>query len=189
MQLAETKKYSVSTCEPGFADRLNNLLDGLSMRVHGRFTVIEKWCEISNSGARLLFKENRPPKQNTFELLIKQIYSENKRKFDHTKVTENDIAHYLLHGGRNPIPGTVEKTPSREKGDLDPLVMGNIYLTVANLAKDIGLDVFEDIERNQLKILYNKVTELHTERGIELDSTQMSELVKVLLKAAQSYLL
>lgn len=176
---------------PGFGERLQKTLDILGIKPHGRLTLLKMWTGFSSvASVRRIFLEDRPPKREAFDLLISELLSCAKQVRVATPLSQEAISTYLLFGGRNPFETTPSTPPAPAKAQgVDVLVEAKIIVRISDIAEQAGINIMRDIEERQRKQLISKVTDIVTNKKIELVSDQMTEVIKSLVNLAKARVL
>lgn len=176
MEIDNQELPSTKAFKPGFALRLDNILEALGVRYHGRMTRAAEWSGLSVAGARKIFNDDRPPKEKAFEKICNSIQSEAVKRGKH--VEQETISNYLLYGGRNPL---TQLQVSNSFKKLDLLGQASIHIALSDAGKSQGINIFTDITRTQLEYLLNKLSEIHIEKKIEFNSAEMRDIAASLL--------
>lgn len=177
----------------GFRSRLDALFDEVGIRQHGRGVQLAEWMGLSNSGARKMYLEDRPPgSDEAFRKLVLGF----QKAAENTGVVVSDtqIENFLLHAGPNPLKkakkGEIEKSGTRiHFSSLGAVTQAKIYMLIDDDGKKRGVNIFDEITSEQLEVLIEKISEIHISQNLDVNSSQMVEIVGALIKLARSNVL
>ncbi|OUR99260.1 hypothetical protein A9Q81_11850 [Gammaproteobacteria bacterium 42_54_T18] len=173
-------KLSTVICTAGFTGRLHALLDKLGLKERGRMPILATWSGLTSPGIRKSLENDKPPKPDSFALLLDSIYKEAHRKKGST-VSKYDIESYLLNGDSLPMPND----NTIEKKQIDAATEGKIYIAISKAGNDIGIDAFSELNKRQLEAAFSEIIKIHIEKKFAIESPEMKEAMKALLQLAK----
>ncbi len=176
----------------GFADRLNITLSYAGIGEYGKLTALARYSELTPSGVKLLFQNDRPPQHlHKFELmtgaLTEQIYS-----FSGRRIKLRQLQEYLLYNSKSPFSDfdTIPEIRSSELlEEFDTVYLGRIYIFMDEVAKENGISLFKDLESGAIKRIVDRVLLLFSEDSMDLKSDTTRELVKSMILLGKSGML
>lgn len=175
----------------GFTSRLDALFDELGIRQHGRGVQIAEWTGLSPSGARKMYSEDRPPGSSEALRKLVQGLQKAAERTGIKGVGESQIENFLLHAGPNPLKkAEIEKSVARKHfSSLGAVTQAKIYMLIDDDGKKRGVNIFDEITSEQLEVLIEKISEIHISQNLDVNSSQMVEIVGALIKLARSNVL
>lgn len=165
---------------PGFVQRLNEALEFAGYRVYGRLRVVASYADITDSGVRRIFTQDRPPRSENLERIVDGLIRDIKDARDVT-LDKDVLKNYLLFNKGTPI--WIEE---KNDGQMDPVFVGMAYSVVKHAGKNLGMDVIEHFDRSTLRKICEQVILYCKKRNIEpkSDNTELFDFVTSLLRVA-----
>ena len=173
-------KLTTVICTAGFTERLHAFLDELGLKERGRMPILAKWSNLTAPGIRKSLENDKPPKPDSFALLLDSLHKEAHRKKGCT-ISKHDIESYLLNGGSLPM----SKDNKIEKQQIDAATEGKIYIAISKAGNDIGIDAFSELNKRQLEAAFAEIIKIHIDKKFAIDSPEMKEAMKALLQLAK----
>ena len=174
----------------GFSSRLDALFDEIGIRPHGRGVLLAEWTGLSKSGARKMYLEDRPPSSD--EAFKKLVHGLRKaaEQIGRKGVNEAQIENYLLHDGQNPFNQAKQHSDARKHfSSLGAATQAKIYMLIDEDGKKRGENIFDELSSGQLELLVEKISEIHLTQNLDVNSSQMVEIVGALIKLARQNVL
>ncbi len=177
---------------PGFAARLETALPFSGIHEYGKLSALARFTDMSAAGVKLLFSHDRPPRHlNKFRMLTQGLV-EQIRSHSGRGIKQNQLSDFLLYNSRSPFTES-ERFPgisSREAfEEFDTVFLGRIYVFIDEVAKENGINMFQDLQPGMLKIIIDRVLLLFSEQKADLKSKSTKELVKSTILLGQAGML
>lgn len=180
----ELKAYSA-----GFSSRLDALFDLIGIRSHGRGVLLAEWTGLSKSGARKMYSEDRPPSSDEATKKLVLCFKKAAEHIGKVGVGEGQIENYLLHNGPNPFTQIVQEVEKKHFSTLGASTQAKIYLLIDENGKKRGVNIFDELTSMQLEKVVEKISEIHVTQNLDVNSSQMVEIVGALIKLARQNVL
>lgn len=168
---------------PGYGSRLNKMLDTLGYREYGRKSLLAKWSGLTVAGVgKTIYNDKVPVDKNKVIDLVESILKVSKRKFPNSTITKTGIWNYLFANGEFPLPeiGVCEENQNPYKA-LDPITQGRVHLRISQSGKNLGVNVFKDLSHFELEKMLNRISALHLDKKIDIDSDEMSKIAEAMI--------
>lgn len=187
---AEFTPVHTPTHNSGFGDRLHKVLGLIGhAKKRGRYVAVSRMTGRSESGAKLLFSNDRPPKQyEVFGRLVRALVSDLESKAGIT-LSIAALEDYLLNGRRDPF-----KEKSNNSNDYGVIDVNDsahqkrphLYrLQVCDLVNRVGMELnfnlLRDFDLDQLESIYSRVVKYCISHDIDLEAKE-EELKDVITK-------
>ena len=161
------KTFSTDSYRSGFTERANNLLNQLNIRERGRPSLIARWSSMTPRGVKDMLDNDRCPKELKLKLFVQRLYEE--AILNSLDLSENDIARYLLHGIVSP------QTPAKKD---DRRLIAQIHVTVYQIGKDSGINIFKDLSSDEFDILLDMTENYIEQFNVSLDSPALKDSIR-----------
>jgi len=182
----------------GFAIRFHALCDILEMKKFGRTKFLTRISQLSWSGAKACLDEDRPPKRelaiNSASLEISKLLKQQRR----INVTPKDVEDYLVVGS-GPLESQIQINDDKEMGarlawDISQIPYSfnaQVMLMIHKVGNEMDIDVFTELEEQQLELLNRKMT-IHCyysdiDNNMESDES-LKELIRSMIIVARAKL-
>jgi hypothetical protein len=172
----------------GFAARLTRVLQQAQVKEYGRLSLLARETELTPGGARLMFSEDRPPKQLAAYLRLLDALCRLLADAD-IDVDSSALSAYLLDGSEDPL--NLESTEDVEAilGQIDAVYVAKIYVLIDKLASQSHIDLYKDIETDTLRELYNRVLRYCIAQDMDAESEDLKDIIISSFKLAKANLL
>lgn len=88
------------------------------------------------------------------------------------------------------LKAEIEKSVARKHfSSLGAVTQAKIYMLIDDDGKKRGVNIFDEITSEQLEVLIEKISEIHISQNLDVNSSQMVEIVGALIKLARSNVL
>lgn len=176
---------TILICKPGFTDRLSKVLDDLGVPERGRIQLIAKWTGLSPTASRNMLAQDRLPRApQHFKLIAMRLCD--LLKEGGKEVSSADMERYLL--GReslNTTKASLDKSSKQlESSTLDVIEKGQLHVTLHECGQELGVNVFSDLSHASFGDLYEKAAKIKTTLKCDVDSKDMREIIKALIKTS-----
>lgn len=199
--LKEIKKTTSSADLDQPGERLSRILDeaGFS-RTRGRaadfFSFLDEMCpsdwSLRPSTVRSWFAKSSPPMKKA-QLIVELIDQHYGFK---TGIELKSISAWWKSGGNDPFNITttpnsgkevhaMHSSPSADAGSVDSLFVGQVYLLVYEIAGELEIEINNDIEREVLKGVFDKILTHCKEQGLAVESKELRTLIQSILHLAK----
>ncbi len=170
---------------PGFARRLRAAIEYAGIRDYGKLTLISNMTGMSPTGVKLLFSEDRPPAERVkfndlVSGLVKQI-KDCKGK----DVLDAQLSDHLLYNAVFPMSGTEGRALGTTKsmlGAYDLAHLGRVYILVAKVSEECGVDIFQELSPGCLDSILHRVLKLFSDSKVKLNDPETYALVKSMIQ-------
>jgi len=181
--------------------RLSHILDKAGFRQgHGRVKELVSFLDSSLAGIRYTtvrswFHDHAPPLAK-----IESILRELNKAYP-LNVDLQLVATWWKAGGHYPFGSELEAKPStRSTNDMnaqphthdesvDSLFVGQVYLLVYQKASEMNIDVNNDIDRDVLKGIFDKILNHCKDNDISVESEELNKVITSLLHLAKEGLM
>ena len=169
---------------PGFKTRLWTLLGQIGLKEYGRKKLLSTWSGLSPTSIANMLSEDRPPTNKAnFDLMVDKIYQLLSAKYPEPVLDKYALTRFLLDGEALEFKEKAKST-SNEYASLDVVSQGRLYVAFSDAGKQLGINIFEAFSKHELKNLLEKASAIHSKLQNNIESSEMMELIKALIKSA-----
>lgn len=178
-------KDSPIVSKPGFTSRLWKLLDQFGVKERGRKRLLAVWSDLSPTAIGNILTEDRPPSNRAnLDKMIDQAVSFINANSAGPRITKTALRRHLLLAEPISLSLSTEQPPKTTYQQLDVVKQGRLHVAIMEAGKAININVFKEIQKSDLMRLLDKAAQLHSGMKIEIDSGEMSEILRALIKAS-----
>lgn len=175
-------------CALGFTDRLSVLLNYIGVHKSGFLSFLVDATGLSQSGARRILTDNRPPKRlKAFSALASALATKVTSKAGQA-VTTDQVSEYLLEDRAIDVLNPSDSFDIAPFLDLDPVKTSQIIIKIEAIANEDRRPE-EHISSENMRLIRYRIINFCFKNDADHESEKVSALIRNLLELAAQNLL
>ncbi|OES24625.1 hypothetical protein [Alteromonas macleodii] len=174
---------------PGFASRFYAICSALEMKKFGRTRFLTTITDLSWSGAKACLDDDRAPKKKDALTMMSNELSKLLRQKTSLRVKPSEVESYLVSGS-GPLEESMHIYLDQDddglvKWDISTIpsaFSGRVSIMIHREANEIGIDIYTDLERQQLELMMRKMT-VYCFHHSDIDSMEDDQNILTLIRS------
>ncbi len=177
------------SCAPGFDERLILLMNEAGIHRRGFISFLADSTGLSQSGARRILDDKRPPKRLIIFLkLVDTLASELSRSKDE-KIQSDQIKKFLIEGapiGRITTKDDLDISPFL---NLDPLRTSQIIIRIEEVARSIMYSKSNRLNSRDMRLIHFRIISYCFKNDADFKDQKITNMIESLVELANQNLL
>lgn len=189
MRQIDTESELTPACTLGFVDRLNELMSRAGLQKNSFVAFVVEATGLSNSGARRIFNDKRPPKRKDTFLRLTDPLASLVSARSGVAIAVEDIIDYLLTAKPIPALATQDDFDITPYLNINPVLTSQIIIKIEAVAKAKLLDTSRDLTSEQMRLIRFRIISYCYKNKTDYESAKVVNMIESLFELAKQHLL